>query len=307
MMSENVADIPLVAQDIVIDTVTSSVDYLTITVSNSDKSVLLMQEAQRLKVDLEECGWKVRKWGMQGYGGYSIAGLRWGMRTDGCIMMLSGQDAAINWLPALALAQNVTRLDLAVTVSLADPITDVAKRAYAWVLTDPHSCPGKKRKYSYVENSSGGQTVYIGSRASDQFGRLYDKGCESARDACAPPGLLWRYEVEFKAYRAKKLARQMENTARKGLASVGEEITNLVHTWFLARGIRPLYTTQDHLGEWVLELEARITDDDCSLNWLTLQVRPTVDRLRDRGRSAEVFEALGITIVPTKADVVDTM
>src|SRR3972149_9442592 len=307
MMSENVADIPLVAQDIVIDTVTSSVDYLTITVSNSDKSVLLMQEAQRLKVDLEECGWKVRKWGMQGYGGYSIAGLRWGMRTDGCIMMLSGQDAAINWVPALALAQNVTRLDLAVTVALAGPITDVAKRAYALMLTDPHGCPSKKRKDSYVENSAGGQTVYIGSRASDQFGRLYDKGCESAKDACAPPGLLWRYEVEFKAYRAKKLAYQMGITARQALPSVSEEIAKLVHTWFLARGIRPLYTTQDHLGEWVLGMEARVTDDDCSLNWLTLQVRPTVDRLQARGRSEGGFKALGITSVPRKADVVDTM
>src|SRR4030067_3665291 len=122
MLSEITPKLPLVAQDIVIDTVTSSVDYLTITVSNSDKSVLLMQEAQRLKVDLEECGWKVRKWGMQGYGGYSMAGLRWGMRTDGCIMMLSGQDAAINWVPALALAQNVTRLGLAGAVSLAGPV-----------------------------------------------------------------------------------------------------------------------------------------------------------------------------------------
>src|SRR3972149_6100989 len=305
-MSTDVGNLPVVAQDIVIDTVTSSVDYLTITVSNPDKAVLLMQEAQRLKDDLTECGWKVRKWGMQGYVGYFIAGLRWGMRTDGCIMMLSGQDAAINWVPALALAQNVTRLDLAVTVALAGPITDVAKRAYALMLTDPHGCPSKKRKDSYVENSAGGQTVYIGSRASDQFGRLYDKGCESAKDACAPPGLLWRYEVEFKSYRAKKLARQMEKTAREESVSVSGEIANLVRTWFIARGIRPLYGAGYHRGEWVLELEARITDDDCSLNWLTLQVRPTVDRLRDRGRSAEVFEALGITIVPTKADVIDT-
>src|SRR4030042_2129447 len=217
---------PSVSQDIVIDNVASSVDFLTITVTNPGKSILLMQEAQRLKGDLEGCGWAVKKWGMKGYSGYRIAGMAWGMRHDGCIMMLSGQDAAINWLPALSLAQNVTRLDLAVTVALADPITDVAKRAYAWVLTHPHNCPSKKRKYSYVENSAGGQTVYIGSRVSDQFGRLYDKGCESAKDACAPPGLLWRYEVEFKAYRAKKLAYQMGITARQALPRGSEEKAN---------------------------------------------------------------------------------
>src|SRR3989304_8286854 len=116
-LANEVGDLPMVAQDIVIDNVASSVDFLTITVTNPGKSILLMQEAQRLKGDLEGCGWAVKKWGMKGYSGYRIAGMAWGVGHDGRIMMLSGQDAAINWLPALALAENVTRLDLAATVA----------------------------------------------------------------------------------------------------------------------------------------------------------------------------------------------
>src|SRR4030042_3564126 len=297
---------PSVSQDIVIDNVASSVDFLTITVTNPGKSILLMQEAQRLKGDLEGCGWAVKKWGMKGYSGYRIAGMAWGMRHDGCIMMLSGQDAAINWLPALALAENVTRLDLAATVALESPFINVAKAAYARAITDPEKCFARRRKYSFVENSAGGQTCYIGSRISDQFGRIYDKGCESAKDAVCPPGMLWRYEVEFKSYRAKKLARQMEASARAETETVSEGINHLVYTWFRARGIPPIFNDAPPDTDWIVELEARVTDDEASLNWLTVQVRPSVERLLERGREAEVFEALGIHIVPGKMDVVMT-
>jgi len=303
---ESASDLPMVAQDIVIDNVVSSVDFLTVTVTSPGKSILLMQEAERLKVDLEGCGWAVKKWGMKGYSGYRIAGMAWGMRHDGCIMMLSGQDAAINWLPALALAENVTRLDLAATVALESPFINVAKAAYARAITDPEKCFAKRRKYSFVENSAGGQTCYIGSRISDQFGRIYDKGCESEKDACTSPGLIWRYEVEFKSYRAKKLARQMEASARAETETVAEAISHLVYTWFRARGIPPIFNDVPYHANWTVELEARITDDEASLQWLTVQVRPSVERLLERGREAEVFEALGIHIVPTKADVVET-
>lgn len=296
----------VILPDIVIDTVSSSVDFLTITVSKHEKALLLMQEAQRLKADLEGCGWKVKKWGMKGYVGYRIAGMAWGMRHDGCIMMLSGQDAAINWLPALALADNVTRLDLAATIFLQSPFINVAKRAYARLITDPTLCQTKKRRYSYVENSAGGQTCYVGSRSSDQFGRLYDKGCESSEEAITPPGWVWRYEVEFKSYRAKKLAAQMEKTAELELESVPDTISHLVFNWFRARGIPPIWNDVATDTNWVLELEARITDDEAALSWLTVQVRPSVERLIGNGREAEVFEALGIKIVPSKIDVIET-
>ena len=305
-LANEVGQLPMVAQDIVIDSVTSSVDFLTITVTNPGKSVLLMQEAQRLKGDLEGCGWKVKKWGMKGYAGYRIAGMAWGMRHDGCIMMLSGQDAAVNWLPALALAENVTRVDLAATVALEKPFINVAKMAYARAITDPERCQCKRRKYSYVENSAGGQTCYIGSRISDQFGRIYDKGLESEKDACASPGLIWRYEVEFKSYRAKKLARQMEASARAETETVAEAISHLVYTWFRARGIPPIFNDTPADTDWIVELEARITDDEASLNWLTVQVRPSVERLLEHGREAETLEALGIHVVHSKMDAVET-
>lgn len=290
-------ELPVVAQEIEFTNVSGSVDWLTITVSDPAKERLLFDEVQRLAEDLRGQGYVQKKWGMKGYEGFIVAGLRWGVREDGNIMMLSGQDAEINWLPALALAENVTRLDLAATLTLADPLPNVAMRAYSRIITDPNKCVGKKRRYSYVENSAGGQTCYIGSRASDQFGRIYDKGCESKELACAPPGVIWRYEIEFKSYRAKKLARQMEAAAKREETSVGQDIQDLVHKWFLGRGVSPIWVSTNDALDWTLELEARITDDDVSLRWLTIQVRPTVERLMDRRQANEVLEALGISIL----------
>src|SRR3989304_6651648 len=86
---ESASDLPMVAQDIVIDNVVSSVDFLTVTVTSPGKSILLMQEAERLKVDLEGCGWAVKKRGMKGYSGYSVAWMAWGGGPHRVLLMLS--------------------------------------------------------------------------------------------------------------------------------------------------------------------------------------------------------------------------
>jgi hypothetical protein len=174
---------------------------------------------------------------------------------------------------------------------------DVARSAYSLIITDPDKCHCKKRRFTFIENTAGGQTLYVGSRASDQFGRLYDKGCESEENLCAPPGIIWRYEVEFKSYRAKKLAIQLAETARREETDVSEDIGTFVSQWFIGRNITPIWVGASDDMDWTCEIEAQITDDDASLRWLSIQVRPTVERLLDRKRADEVFDALGITII----------
>jgi hypothetical protein len=291
------SDASVVAQDIEILSAAGTVDWLTITVKGYEKRHLVMQEVQRIASDLEGQGNVRRKWGMKGYLGYNIAGLRWGIRDDSDICMLSGETAALNWEPALALAENVTRVDLAATLTLAKPKMDVARSAYSLIITDPDKCHCKKRRFTFIENTAGGQTLYVGSRASDQFGRLYDKGCESEENLCAPPGIIWRYEVEFKSYRAKKLAIQLAETARREETDVSEDIGTFVSQWFIGRNITPIWVGASDDMDWTCEIEAQITDDDASLRWLSIQVRPTVERLLDRKRADEVFDALGITII----------
>lgn len=288
----------VVGQEPVILDASGSVDWLTVTVKRPAMRDRLLAEAMRLKEMYEAQGNRIQKWGMKGYRGWMCAGLRWGTRQDDDILMVSGQAAQVNWQPALEMADNVSRLDLACTLTLAEPMLNVALRAYSLIITDPNKCEGcGKRKFSYVENSLGGQTLYVGSRASDQFGRVYDKGLESTKDPLAPAGVIWRYEVEFKSYRAKKVATSMLSRSKiDDLDDVADDIQHTVSRWFLGRGVNPIWTPGDGLA-WALDIEAKVTDDEATLKWITTQVRPSVGRLVDRGKKDQVLEALGITVL----------
>lgn len=139
--------------------------------------------------------------------------------------------------------------------------------------------------------------MYIGSRASRAFARVYDKGLEAGLEN--EQGKLWRYEIEFK----KPIARQVLSAlhANKYLPidvhwneEVAQSIVSTVFVWFQARNLPPLFTRRENEAI-SLECEARVTSDEVSLNWLTTQVRPTVMRLAQRGKLHKVKEALGLT------------
>lgn len=272
---------------------TAAIDWLTITCNNVDLERLLWDEANRLMAIGKAEGNTQKVWNFRGYTGWSCASIRIGNRTDGSILMLSGQAAQMNWPVALAWATNVTRIDIAVTVTMGQPVPNIAQKAYEFIV-GPKGCNCKaQRQYSFIVNSEGGQTLYVGSRASDQYGRLYDKGKEDKSLPDLPEGKIWRYEVEFKQYRAKKIASQLLACAKQNECEPSEDIGATVHKWFLSRGVRPIMAT-DNGRPFLTEISARITDDLVSLQWLSTQVSPTVRRLMKNGKGDQVFAALGL-------------
>lgn len=285
----------LVLPEVVIDDLRAGVDWLTVTAKAKDARDALAAECFRLKSVLGASGERFRPWVFKGYTGFSIAGLRWGTRLDSDIAMLSGVDAHQNWYAVGEWCENCSRVDLAVTVN--------CNRAYAGLLDTYYgylnSPQAKHVKFSssITKNSAGGQTLYVGSRASRAFARVYDKGLEAGLED--EQGKLWRYEIEFK----KPLARQVLSAlhANKYLPvdvhwneEVAQSIVSTVFVWFQARNLPPLFTRRENEAI-SLECEARVTSDEVSLNWLTTQVRPTVMRLAQRGRLHKVKEALGLT------------
>lgn len=67
---------------------------------------------------------------------------------------------------------------------------------------------GQSRKISKMQNSEGGYTIYVGSRQSERFLRLYDKAAEQNI-----PGALWaRLEVETKGMVARAVTTSIVNT-----------------------------------------------------------------------------------------------
>jgi hypothetical protein len=273
-----------------IESVAAGIDWLTITAKGSDSRGRLFDESVRLKKVNEQLGYGAKPWTWKGYRGYMAGSLRWGTRDDSDIAILSGQDAFNNWFEFGQLAENCTRLDMAVTVSLKNPLLNVGGACYDWIEKNPDLID-KKRLYTLINNTAGGQTLYVGSRASDQFGRVYDKGIEAQYED--EPGKLWRFEIELKARRAKAvLDRLMEVEDR---AWIPNSIQETVWWWFDTRDVAPLWNRFGDTHVIPLLVEAKMTDDECTLRWLSTQVRPGVGRLIKHGLIEQVFYALALS------------
>ena len=126
------------------------------------------------------------------YAGMRVGQVSWGYSDRlGWIFIASGEAANHVWHKAYPAAHRVTRVDLCMDVHV-DVSVDLAGQSYELV---EKSNGNNKRVYSLFVNNHSGRTLYVGSRHSTQFGRLYDKGVQADR---AEAGHLWRYEVEYK-------------------------------------------------------------------------------------------------------------
>ncbi len=216
------------------------------------------------------------------YSGLKIASMRWGYSdTIGYIVIISGGDAEKMYQRLQPAKHKVTRLDICIDFSFADPIA-LANIIYHTLEEEDEN---KQRKYKLWISSDGGATAYIGSRQSHQFGRIYDKGIQSGR---AEQGQLWRAEVEYKKPIAGQIARglsEVKPEERGGL------IRNQVRSWFDERGA-DLEVGGD-IGELIeVTVEQRTTTANKKLAWLRQQVAPTIGQLIEAGYGKEVLFSL---------------
>lgn len=257
----------------------ASVDYLTAT-SNNDKATanLLHQLYDCLGPDrLHEYTW--RPWRFKGFSGRSTEGVRYGVRGEEGIAILSGSRAAAHWAEIAGLATNITRIDLALTVEFDVPMPHLAREFYREAMESGNA------NYGYVTSTRGGSTLYVGSRTSQFYGRLYDKSAEQGEES----GKVWRWEVEVKKPKAK-----MAISTLIDQESPAEWIHNYIHAWFTMRGIEcpqpGLYL------DTALEIGAIVKTTDKTIAWLRSQVKPAVHKLITSGFRDQVQEALGLNI-----------
>src|SRR3972149_6894842 len=117
-----------------------------------------------------------KNWKWRGYEGCAIGGIRWATRADSDILILSGQDAQALWPIYAHLATNCSRVDLAVTARTHKCYPRLLHAYKAWLNVNGS---GLARRCTTIERVDGiGMTLNVGKRASDQFGRVYDKGAE---------------------------------------------------------------------------------------------------------------------------------
>lgn len=254
-----------------------SVDYLTVTTKTDKESAILIDTLYRAIGSEFLTHSRSSAWRFMGYAGKSYEGLRYGLRGEEAIVMLSGPLCSQLWGTIAPKRGRCTRIDIQVTTYLALDKLNVAKVAF----NDARSFAGAQS--AFVENNHGGQTCYLGSRNSRIYARLYDKGAEQKED----PGWKWRYEVEVKKPLSEELITHL-------LTSKDPQnfIVNYVYTFFVSRGIIPLFP--GNIVDGAIEVGGNVMSEEKSLLWLSSQVRPTIGRLIIAGREKEVRDALGL-------------
>lgn len=218
-----------------------------------------------------------------GYDGFHIGQVTYGRRSDSELLQLSGSASALYFESLMELQAKVTRLDLQVTVKLdrqtLRPELDGFRSASAFKGRN-----GRPMRATLTQSNAGGATCYVGSPASNQRGRLYDKYAESGEEKYRNAH---RYEVQLRAENADYVAKHLSKVPDKRTF-----IVSYVWQWFTDRGIVPEFMPA--ITEPLPPLKRPLTDLTRTLEWLHNAVRPTVHRLVDAGNGNELLEALGL-------------
>jgi DNA relaxase NicK len=267
----------------------AAVDWLTVTAKRGLRADSLIARASACLHQAESAGNRVSPFRASGYHGWRSEGIVWGLRKDGAIASISSGAAALHWSSFLEDSDNVTRVDLQITC--ADSTVNASRAEIAYhLMQDNRKRAGRPISASLRLNSSGGQTLYLGSKQSDVMGRLYDKGIEKK---FAQAGACWRYETQLRREPAERTIRTISQSE-----TVHDCIAGLVTTFFSARGVAVPQVIQLDTGNNPTRegyyLSKRETDDTRSLRWLGTYVASTVKRLVDSGKRSEVMSALGL-------------
>jgi len=223
-----------------------------------------------------------------GYKGVQCGKIFVGESAQGILIVATSSAAVLAYEHLYIPEMHVSRLDIQVTVW--NPLESDATGVLSEQNARDHKKRGGKgnnRQIKHIADDEGGYTLYIGSRSSTSFLRLYNKGVESKEEYY---GGSWRYEVEMHNALATQVAEAL-NGAKAGLE------TAIVSTVALYCRNRGLYLSWGGDAQFnvLRPLPSVETDDIRSLRWLASQVKPTVQRLLHAGYATDVAQALGLS------------
>jgi len=227
-------------------------------------------------------GMERRAWSMSGYQGFACGSLQCGIRHDGHIFRLGGEWAKRHWKDVFHATRKASRLDLQYTLKFNCDPSRIISRSYRQVKRDKARHPHAP-SHSLFSASNQSSTLYLGSRWSERFGRIYDKGRESKAETfrnCV------RLEVELKGDAANDYAHKLFTTEDEQRSILSEVCAFMqdrnVSTWL----------TVDHLP--CSHAHRPATDIERKLRWLEVGVRPSVHWLLERIGRQKVLAALGL-------------
>lgn len=263
--------------------VDAGIDWITATQQPGDDAWKFEQQAEAMLSEQREEGRPVSRATLRDYTGWRGESLFVGTRDQDSIIVASAGVAARHWKTVAQTARNVSRLDLQVSVWTHGETPQLARYAYNKLQRLPPK-RGRPRSFTLIRTHPHGETLNVGKRQSDAYGRLYDW---SSAHKAAEAATIWRYEVEYKRAYALGCAH--------ALLSVDDdraEVSHRVHRWFRDRGVIPTWSATGTRLSNGHALEKPATD---ALAWFRSSLSKTVAKqVKLHGLDA-VVDALGLS------------
>jgi hypothetical protein len=246
------------------------IDWLTLTTKESSRGVEWHAAFEGVAAQEKARGhkWKEARW--FGYAGEACGHAFWGVGNQGWMVRLSSyvaEEAGYLFSPEEA---HTTRIDIQVTAELTYPDPGLIERMYKEAVLRK-TTNGRPCKLAIIVDNAGGRTLYVGSRTSGLFGRVYDKGIEQGGKE---PGKIIRWELECKDWAAAEaVARLYPSTMpdRQMLSIVGD--------FFMARSVAVPWAYMEL--EEGFRAPRLVKDDIQTLRWLEGPVATATARLMD--------------------------
>lgn len=204
------------------------------------------------------------------------------------MLRLSSHLASDHWTTVAQRATNVSRLDLQVTLRLTpthENFPEAVERALRRFKREKNT----RLEIELRRNDVKGKTLYSGSRKSDRFARLYDKGRESKLPELSG---CWRVEQQIQNALAWRYAQALVLTPEPSHAIYGE-----LERYYRERGAA-LVPSSDRIPLELTQIPRKSAGElERTLNWLESQVAPAVARQRAAGNLDQVLRALGLSDV----------
>lgn len=263
--------------------VSVGIDWLTVTAREGEQREKLLERGVDLLMEDASEGNRVRPFRMGRFYGGKARHVGVGEWDGRVLVVVGGGKADAVAAELLALAQNVSRLDLQVSVRQEPYDADLAKRTWEEARAE-RLIEGRPARYDLYARRGEGTTLYIGSGKSRYLARLYERFAKTKDEADRD---VWRYEVEAKRERAKQAADLWRAAANPGVFTEG-----YVYAHFANRGVTPVFQADHPFTPSPLpEVES---DAARSLAWLRSSVKPAIRRLEQWGEAEAALRALGI-------------
>lgn len=244
------------------------VDYLRVTSRDKKDHVAFEQEFQRVLKKDRVLGYKSRSGGAFGFWGTSSRHGMLAIKEDWHLLQVSGRMAK-GMEGICKVTQNCTRIDVQVTFQVGEEnVATVIRYMYESACDAPHG-EGHPHKVKLIEENRKAQTVYIGSRSSDNYMRIYDKYQESGEEAYK--GCV-RVELEIKGKTSKGVWKKMsEEGAGEGY------LTKILYAYARKVGIE----MPEDVGGSSVEVykPTMMRNIEKTLAWIQKSVAPSISRL----------------------------